>query len=223
VVRARLTIALALGLCAGCDARSGLAGDGAVGSADGAAGSRAETSTSDATDTGGEIAGSPCTPGADQTCNEDPTISALAGECRLFSDPPVAACVCRNGFSYNPMTQRCRSGSTCVASGADAWAVTVPLDVAGCATRPSSCSAAGATAADRASYEVGNLVMPACRFPSLLFLRVEIENGCPTLFELNHQPLDAGLVGCLEKELSSARWDCLGPSACGLYEWDTLP
>jgi hypothetical protein len=43
-----------------------------------------------------------CTPGADQTCNDDPSVSSLWGHCE------AGICVCRVGRSINPATGRCR-------------------------------------------------------------------------------------------------------------------
>lgn len=44
-----------------------------------------------------------CTPGADQTCNDEPVISSLRGHC--LSD---LTCACLPGFTVNPATGRCR-------------------------------------------------------------------------------------------------------------------
>jgi hypothetical protein len=44
-----------------------------------------------------------CTPGADQTCNDDPTISSLRGTCL-----PDHTCSCVSGASLNPATGKCR-------------------------------------------------------------------------------------------------------------------
>jgi hypothetical protein len=181
-------LVLGLGLVsAGCGARHGLAADGAP---------------------------PPCTPGADQTCNDDPTISSLWGMCA-----PPGDCLCKDGFSVNPTTGRCRKGSLCVASGADPWAVSVRLDATDCETRrQTQCSAVENR--DDATGEVANLVRNSCMFPDAVHLRVELVAGCPTLFELDAGPGDSPLAMCLERVLSSARWSCLSASACALYEWD---
>ncbi len=53
-------------------------------------------------------AGSPsCTFGQDQTCNDDPAISALWGEC--LSD---GTCFCHAGTTRSPSTGRCRVDGT---------------------------------------------------------------------------------------------------------------
>jgi hypothetical protein len=44
-----------------------------------------------------------CTPGADQTCNDNPAISSLHGRCRHDG-----TCVCSAGFEQNPLSGRCR-------------------------------------------------------------------------------------------------------------------
>lgn len=44
-----------------------------------------------------------CTPGADQTCNDDPSLSSLHGRCQFDH-----TCVCEDGFSLNVATGRCR-------------------------------------------------------------------------------------------------------------------
>jgi hypothetical protein len=43
-----------------------------------------------------------CTPGADQTCNDDPAISSLHGKCNADS-----TCTCSAGFMKNAKTGRC--------------------------------------------------------------------------------------------------------------------
>ena len=43
-----------------------------------------------------------CTPGQDQTCNDDPAVSALWGHCEVNG-----ACSCIDGFERNPATGRC--------------------------------------------------------------------------------------------------------------------
>jgi hypothetical protein len=42
-----------------------------------------------------------CTPGADQSCNDDPRLSSIRGQCT-----PAARCLCPNGV-INPQTGRC--------------------------------------------------------------------------------------------------------------------
>jgi hypothetical protein len=44
-----------------------------------------------------------CTPGADQTCNDDPAMSSLHGACN-----PDGTCTCGAGFERNPQTSRCK-------------------------------------------------------------------------------------------------------------------
>jgi hypothetical protein len=45
-----------------------------------------------------------CTPGQDQTCNDNPAMSSLHGTCR----GDAATCDCHDGFAKNPATGRCR-------------------------------------------------------------------------------------------------------------------
>lgn len=53
--------------------------------------------------TSGHDAATPvCEPGADQTCNDNPTISSLHGTC--LQD---GTCDCGSGFDKNPATGRC--------------------------------------------------------------------------------------------------------------------
>jgi hypothetical protein len=47
--------------------------------------------------------GPPCTPGLDQTCNDNPTVSSLRGTCS-----PAAKCVCRDSVALNSVTGRCQ-------------------------------------------------------------------------------------------------------------------
>jgi hypothetical protein len=51
----------------------------------------------------GDGARVPCTPGADQTCNDDPRVSSLWGHCEA-----TGVCTCAAGRTINPATGRCR-------------------------------------------------------------------------------------------------------------------
>ncbi len=44
-----------------------------------------------------------CTPGQDQTCNDDPLLSSLHGYCQ-----PDGSCLCTAGYDKNPATGKCR-------------------------------------------------------------------------------------------------------------------
>jgi hypothetical protein len=48
-----------------------------------------------------------CTVGEDQTCNSDPTVSALWGTCQ-----PDGTCLCSDGFSVDPTSGKCVSDAT---------------------------------------------------------------------------------------------------------------
>jgi len=43
-----------------------------------------------------------CTPGADQTCNDDPKLSSLHGHCEADG-----SCSCRDGFAKSASSGRC--------------------------------------------------------------------------------------------------------------------
>ena len=43
-----------------------------------------------------------CTPGSDQTCNDDPAISSLHGVCQ-----EDGTCTCKSGFAKSTKTGRC--------------------------------------------------------------------------------------------------------------------
>lgn len=43
-----------------------------------------------------------CTPGSDQTCNDDPAISSLHGVCEADG-----TCTCKSDFAKNTKTGRC--------------------------------------------------------------------------------------------------------------------
>ena len=46
--------------------------------------------------------GTPCTPGADQTCNSDPRLSSLHGTCA-----PDGKCLCKAAFTLDTSTGHC--------------------------------------------------------------------------------------------------------------------
>jgi hypothetical protein len=48
-----------------------------------------------------------CTYGQDQTCNDNPAISALHGHCVKGMGPTGTWCECNSGFAQNPQTGRC--------------------------------------------------------------------------------------------------------------------
>jgi hypothetical protein len=51
---------------------------------------------------GGSGAASVCTPGADQSCNDNPAVSSIHGHCT-----DAGVCVCNNDASTNPDSGRC--------------------------------------------------------------------------------------------------------------------
>jgi hypothetical protein len=179
----------------------------------------AATTEADAMETGGEGRPPLCTPGADQTCNDDPMVSALWGACEVSG-----VCVCKDGFSINRATGRCRYGSACVASASDSWPVSVRLGPQNCVTRaPSPCTSTSGTVDDMLTAEIGSILTSECQFTSRTFLRIELLAGCPTLLELDHDPSDQSLFVCLEKVLSAVRLSCAGNVGCALFEWVPPP
>jgi hypothetical protein len=58
-----------------------------------------------------------CTVRADQTCNDDASLSMITGTC-----VGGVSCACKTGFLLNPATGRCKAGSS-VDAGADSAAV----------------------------------------------------------------------------------------------------
>jgi len=50
-----------------------------------------------------------CTSGQDQTCNDDPAISALYGQCEADG-----YCVCNDGYCASPSTGKCTTTDQCV-------------------------------------------------------------------------------------------------------------
>jgi hypothetical protein len=160
----------------------------------------------------------PCTPGQDQTCNDDPAMSALAGRCDNSGQ-----CLCNGDFSYNVNTGHCRAGSLCSASAGDPFRYNVPLAVDDCAARPAA-QCLSTTIDDQALYNsLTVLVREECGFPSYTPLRVELTGGCVTLLEVSPDTtIEAQLVPCLERVLSAVRWDCAPPMGC-VYDYYGVP
>ncbi|HLM74993.1 MAG TPA: hypothetical protein VK459_19925 [Polyangiaceae bacterium] len=70
------------------------------------AGCASSSSTSSDTATSASSSAAPasvCTPGMDQTCNDDPAISSLHGTC--LAD---GTCECKDPFEKNEATGRCK-------------------------------------------------------------------------------------------------------------------
>ena len=171
----------------------------------------------DATDTVAETAVFPCTPGDDQTCNDDPSINGVGGTCNASG-----TCICGAGFSVNPRTGRCRLGNACAAAGADSWAETVRVASPGCGMRPASiCRSTAGTADERLSAAVETTIGGECVLPANFTVRVELVAGCATLFELDHDFDDSSQLNCVLKVLSSVRWSCAAETNCVLYKHNT--
>jgi len=77
-------------------------------------------------DLGGDV-GLACTPGMDQTCNDDALSSSLWGSCTA-----EARCVCKAGFDINPATGRCRPAPRDAAPDSTVAACTGELVACGC-------------------------------------------------------------------------------------------
>jgi hypothetical protein len=98
-----LILVAALGLASACG-RSYLDVAADTGAAAAGAGGGGGAGGTGGTGGTGQIVGA-CTVGADQTCNDDPTINALWGTC-----VPPGVCQCHGGVSLNPATGRCGVG-----------------------------------------------------------------------------------------------------------------
>jgi hypothetical protein len=158
--------------------------------------------------------------GSPAACNDDPTASAIGGDCT-----PSGGCRCRDGFSLNTKTLRCRPGNSCVAAGRDPWPTTVMLDHADCASR----IAAPCGPADSQAQALGSEVFvlaSRCGLPPYRYVRVEFVDGCPSLMNFKELWDRAGppeLIACLIEALSRQRWACTGATDCTIVEHDTLP
>jgi hypothetical protein len=196
-------------------AGAGEAGGGVVAGAAGVTGAAGASGAA-----GGTVMGV-CTPGADQTCNDELSVSALWGHC--VDGGAGGACECHDGFSINPKTGRCRFGNLCVASGADDWPVTVMVDHADCGSRKvSSCSGMGMP--DGLYDQILTVAEATCALPPFIYLRIELTSGCATLLQVrgDGSAPDPKLVQCLAKTLTTWRWSCADPSACSLIEWEPV-
>jgi hypothetical protein len=160
------------------------------------------------------------------SCNDDPSMSAPAGTCRASNAGQDGSyCVCKDGFSINPATGRCRTGTSCVASGADPWPTTVMLDYADCATRALASCQTAATTQMEIDMSVLMFARAICHLPNFYYLRVELVSGCPSLMNVKGVRgaiPDPQVVDCLARELPKQRWSCTDGMACSLVEYDTL-
>jgi hypothetical protein len=159
-----------------------------------------------------------CTPGADQTCNDDPSVSALEGTCA-----PLGYCECKDGFSLNRKTQHCRAGKDCVAAAADDWPFRMQLDAGGCASRQATTCPSGKLDWMALYAAMTN----TCHLPANLGIRVEVEGGCPTLLQAK-SPVRTSLVdsemrflSCFATQLAKTRFAC-PVTDCIMAEQDLL-
>jgi hypothetical protein len=177
---------------------------------------------------GANDAGGSC-PGP-AVCNDDPSMSALAGTCVPFGD--YWYCECADGFSINPKTQRCRAGNVCVAAAADAWPFRMTLDASDCASRSATaCDEPGSDPHAQVLAMLGQLSSePGCYLPSNLTVRVELVDGCATLLEARSPSGDNGPIAqfyldfleCFRAKLAATRIACGTAADCYMAEWDTL-
>jgi hypothetical protein len=172
-------------------------------------------------DRGPDAAVSFCTLGEDQTCNDDPTVSALWGTC-----VSPGACACREGFSINFATGHCRPGSACEAAGRDPWPLTVPLEHGDCAQRPlTPCAPAAGAAEATPEGQVFQVAQQTCHLRVDVVVRVELVSGCASLLNVNaslRNNLDPAFVPCMTKALAALRFGCGGDKSCAMFAFDTL-
>ena len=217
-----------LSMAGGCGGGGGLGHPGtdaaAVGG-DSGGGAMGSGGTGDGRNTGGAAgsdAGFRCTPGSDQTCNDDPAISSLWGRCN--SD---GVCSCGPGFAVGA-SGRCQLDTSCRGPGVSmTWPATVQLDTSGCAARTATDCAAGGVGAPSAILDVQLLIFAqqACHLPSHTFVMVDFVSGCPSDLRVGDSlgRADGTLVDCLSRELGQARWSCAEAVTCSLIEFATLP
>ena len=211
---ARLALVVALGALGGCGRGALLdpagATAGASGAGDGAAGVAEATA----------MPPLPCTPGHDETCNDDPTISSFWGTCEESGQ-----CSCFDGRSVNPATGRCRLGDLCTASAHDPWPVNARFDTSDCAQRPATeCTPQIISGSKDPRDVLGGLAMSKCHFPANTVLRVQLVSGCPTVLQSGYDPSQDQRVGgpdvvaCLETLLSTLRLACGSGEDCVFFE-----
>jgi hypothetical protein len=179
--------------------------------------------------------GGPEAPGADAVCkaptacNDDPTSPMVAGACSYFpAAAPWFSCACADGFSVNFKTGLCRAGNVCMAAGSDAWPLSMPFDTSDCATRVTTrCAQLDGGPDASLATALTTLMGSTCRQPELLTVRVEVVDGCPTVFEASFlgskTPPTGMFVACFSPLLAHLRLDCVPSTACFMAEHDTLP
>jgi len=212
-MRARISVGLLFAcLSIGCGSSAPLVPD--------AGGDGAPSNISDASDAVVQepdaIGAGFCTPGADQTCNDDPTISAFEGTC-----VPQGWCVCHDGFSINRKTNRCRVGTYCVAAASDEWQFRMPIDAGDCASRPPT--ACRKETLD--TYDLEAMMMSAtCFIPADFAIRIELAGGCPTLLEASSRSgrttlsdSETKFLSCFAPLIATKRFSC-PDSTCVMEE-----
>jgi hypothetical protein len=234
-----ILLAAAIAAAPGCGAHPLVAGAASDASSDVSAPSSPDASPADATSAMPDAEANPfldpsydpsmfavCVPGRDQTCNDNLAQSSLAGVCALVVAPVLgSSCTCNDGFSLNPKTQRCRAGATiCLAAAADEWPIKKPLEHADCAARERLECANGFVGGGRQSVSRDlDALIQTCH-PYAVWIRIEFTGGCPSLLEMGRASAsDVQTADCMVAALATKRWGCAeDPSACQLYEYDTL-
>lgn len=188
----------------------------------------------DAGEAGATADGAPEAPGADAVCqaptacNEDPTSPVVAGSCSYFPGAaPWFSCACADGFSVNFKTGLCRAGNVCMAAGADTWPLRTPFDTSDCATRVATrCAQVDGGSDASLARALTTLMGSTCMQPDLLTVRVEVVDGCPTVFEASRlgsmMPPTGPFIDCFPPLLAHLRLDCVPSTACFMAEHDTL-
>jgi hypothetical protein len=141
----------------------------------------------------------------------------IAGTCDVREE--LWPCDCIVGDSNNPRTGRCRAGTACVAAAADPWEVMTTFDTSDCASRaPTACMTD-----DPLGPPIMRLVTPACELPLELTVRVELQDGCPTRFEVapaigvpSFPAVAQPFFACFSTILAQARLACSTGADCEL-------
>jgi hypothetical protein len=168
--------------------------------------------------------------GSPTACNDDAAMSTAAGTCFVAdAAPPYSYCECAEGFSQNPKTGLCRPGSICAAATADQWPFRMTFDASDCASRVlTRCATSIASPGTPAASALDGVMSQDCNLPDFLTMRIELTDGCPTVFEARgispsmFSPADMAFLSCFAPRLTTLRFDCLQGRDCVMDEHDTL-
>ena len=161
-----------------------------------------------------------CTPGLDQTCNDDPTVSTVLGMCRAD-----ASCKCWYPSAANPATGRCLAIDKCSNFPVGDWPYMVSVDVSDCKNRPFFPCSEMAPTGFVLTWALSTLIRQSCTWPSYEYVRAEFVDGCATRVSARSMSTRSlqPLVDCAAKALSTVRVDCAEGVQCATVEHDTLP